>query len=145
MFFDVETTLMKVVHEWAGRAMVLRAGAHLVLNWRAFTTCFKRPLAIGIIGVGAVVLALTFLPVGPAGTTGDITRVAPGALSTGQIETLAELAGSDTGAVPAELGAAGIDATATDTPQSLSGGDRMAQMEIITMLFAGKTPPAPAD
>ena len=136
MFFHVETTLMKVIHEWAGWIMVAGAVAHLVLNWRAFTTYFKRPLATGIMGVSAVLLALTFLPIGPDQNTGNITRAAMGALSGGQIETLAELAGSDTGTALAQLGAAGIDAGPNDTPQSLSGGNRMVQMEIITTIFS---------
>ena len=136
MFFHVETMLMKVVHEWAGWIMVSGAFAHLVLNWRAFTTYFRRPLATGIMGVSAALLALTFLPVGPDQTSRDITRIAMGVLSGGQIETLAELAGSDTDTVLAELGAAGIDASADDTPQGLAGGNRMAQMQIITTIFS---------
>jgi len=136
MFFHAETTLMKVVHEWAGWLMLLGAGAHVVLNWRAFTTYFKRPAALGIMVVSAALLAFTFLPIGPAQNTGDLTRIAMGALSGGQIETLAELAGSDIDSVLAELGAAGFEADATDTPNRLSGGDRFAQMEILTTIFA---------
>lgn len=140
MFFHAETTLMKVLHEWAGWVMVFAAGAHLVLNWRAFTTYFKRPLAAGIMGAGAVVLGLTLLPIGSAQDTGDITQLAMGALSGGQIETLAKLAGADTETVLEQLGAAGIAAQATDTPRSLSAGDRMAQMEIITAIFSDGAP-----
>lgn len=135
MFFHAETTLMKVIHEWAGWAMVVGAGAHLLLNWRAFTTYFKRPLATGIMGVSAVLLALTFLPVGPTENSGDITRVALTALSGGQIETLAELAGQDTEVVLAQLGAAGVTAGAADTPASLAAGDRAAEMQIISTIF----------
>ena len=136
MFFHLETTLGKVIHEWAGWLLVIGVGAHLILNWRAFSTYFRRPLPATIMGVGALMLALTFLPVGPSQDSGDISRIAVSALSGGQIETLAALAGSDTATVLAELGAAGIEAQAADTPASLSGGDRMAQMQIITTIFA---------
>lgn len=136
MFFHAETTLMKVVHEWAGWAMVIGAVAHLALNWRAFTTYFKRPLATGIMGLSAVVLALTFLPVsGPEGG-GDFTRTAMRALSGGEIGTLAALSGTDTETVLAQLGAAGVEARATDTPASLSHGDRGAEMQILSTIFS---------
>ncbi len=136
MIFHVETILMKVIHEWAGWIMVAGAVAHVVLNWRAFTSYFKRPLATGIIGISAVLLALTVLPIGSDQNPSDITRVAMGALSGGQIATLAELAGSDTDTVLAQLGANGFDANPEDTPQSLAGGNRMAQLEIITTIFS---------
>jgi len=142
MFFHVETTLMKVIHEWAGWVMGAGAVAHLAVNWRAFITYFKRPLATGIMGVSAVLLALTFLPIGPEQSTGEITRTAMGALSGGQIETLAELAGSDTETVLAELGAAGFEVHSDDTPARRSGGDRMAQVVIITTIFT-RQPPIP--
>ena len=89
MFFHLNTTLMKGVHEWAGWALLLGVVAHVVLNWRAFSTYFKRPLAAGIMGLGAVVLAATFLPVSAPQGGGDFTRTAMMALSGGQIETLA--------------------------------------------------------
>jgi len=142
MFVHVETTMAKVIHEWAGWVMVAGAVAHLVLNWRAFTSYFKRPLATGIMAASAVLLALSFLPGGPAQSTGDITRTAIAALSGGQIGTLAEFAGSDTETALAELGAAGFEVHSDDTPARRSGGDRMAQVVIITTIFT-RQPPIP--
>lgn len=136
MFFHAETALMKVVHEWAGWLMVVGAAAHLALNWRAFTTYFRRPLASGIMGASALVLALTFLPLSGPDAGGDFTRTAMMALSGGEIGTLAELAGTDTDTVLAELGAAGIAARAQDTPRSLSSGDRETEMTILGTIFA---------
>ncbi|MCB1328761.1 MAG: DUF4405 domain-containing protein [Maritimibacter sp.] len=136
MFFHAETTLMKVVHEWAGWLLLVGAVAHVALNWRAFTLYFKRPLATGIMGVSAVMLALTFLPVsGPEGG-GDFTRTAMRALSGGEIGTLAALSGTDTDSVLAALGATGVAASATDTPAGLSHGDRGAEMQILATIFS---------
>ena len=110
--------------------------AHLILNWRAFTHLFQTPAGGDHHGrrrggAGA------HLPAGRAGA--DSRRHQPDRrerLSGGQIETLAALAGSDTATVLAELGAAGIAAQRSDTPTSLSGGDRAAEMEIISTIFA---------
>ena len=136
MFFHLNTTLMKGVHEWAGWALLIGVVAHVVLNWRAFSTYFKRPLAAGIMGLGAVVLAATFLPVSAPQGGGDFTRTAMMALSGGQIETLATLSGSDTQTVLARLGATGIAATPADTPATLANGDREAEMQILSTIFS---------
>jgi len=137
MFFHVNTTLGKVLHEYASWLMVIGVGVHLVLNWRAFLTYFKRPVPATIMGAGALLLAVTFLPIGPnTGSLGEIDRIAMGALMGGQIETLAELAGQEAEAVLARLSENGFDATAADTPRGLSAGDRMAQAKIVATVFA---------
>ncbi|MCB1357423.1 MAG: DUF4405 domain-containing protein [Maritimibacter sp.] len=136
MFFHAETTLMKVVHEWAGWLLLVGAVSHVALNWRAFTLYFKRPVAAGIMGAGAVILALTLVPVsGPEGG-GDFTRTAMRALSGGEIATLAALSGADTDSVLAQLGAAGFEARATDTPASLAKGDRGTEMRILSTILS---------
>ena len=137
MFFHINTTLGKVLHEYASWLMVIGVAVHLVLNWRPFTTYFKRPVAATVVGAGALLLALSFLPLGP-NTSGieEMDQIAMGAMMGGQIETLAILAGSDTEIVLAQLGAAGFEARASDTPAGLAAGDRMKQAEIVTTIFA---------
>lgn len=58
MFFHLETGLSKAAHEWLGWFLVAGVAAHLWLNGRAFTTYFKRPAAVAIMGAGALVLLL---------------------------------------------------------------------------------------
>jgi hypothetical protein len=71
MFFPLEAGLNKVVHAWLGWAFVVGFVTHRWPNWRAFTTCFKRPGALAITGVGAVLLLTSF---GPVGATGAAVR-----------------------------------------------------------------------
>lgn len=136
MFFHADSGLNKVAHEWVGLVMVAAVVAHLLLNWRAFTTYFKRPVAMTFMAVGALVLAASFaIDAGGAGGANGF-RAAMGAMSNARIETLAELAGKDTETVLARLGAAGIDASATETLSALAGGDHGVEETIMGQIFA---------
>ena len=53
LFFHTAPGLTRPAHEWIGWIMAFAVIFHLILNWRAFTTYFKRPLALGIMGVSA--------------------------------------------------------------------------------------------
>ncbi len=136
MFFHANTGLNKLVHEWVGLVMIAAVVAHLLMNWRAFTTYFKRPMAVTLMSVGAIVLAGSFFfggaeQGGPGGMNAVMMSV-----SKAPVETLAQLSGQETDVVLAQLGATGITASASDTPMSLAGGDRAAEMEIIAAIFS---------
>lgn len=112
MFFELDTATMKLIHEWAGLVLVAGGLAHLILNWRAFTTYFKRPLASGIMALGAVALGLTFVPnliPGVVEGAGLGPKVVMDAMGNARVETLAELSGKTTEQLLADLGAAGIE------------------------------------
>ncbi len=133
MFFRLETTLGKVVHEWAGWVMLIGVGAHLVLNWRPFTTYLKRPMAAGIMGVGAALLALTFLPIGPGGGNPMIAVLQ--AVEQADVRTVIALSGQELDAGLAALNEAGFAATGDQPMQALTGGHRGTQFEVINVLF----------
>ncbi|MBA83667.1 DUF4405 domain-containing protein [Thalassobius sp. S69A] len=62
MFFHADTQFNKLAHEWLGWLMIGAVALHVVLNWRAFMLYFKRPLAKGVMGVCALLLAASFIP-----------------------------------------------------------------------------------
>lgn len=137
LFFHWSPGLTRASHEWIGMLMVIAVVAHLALNWRAFTTYFKRPVGITLMALGAVAMAVTVFVSSPTREGGPSgIRAAMQAMESARIETLAELAGKDTVAVLTSLGAAGIDATAADTVTALSGGDRANGEQIIALVFA---------
>ncbi len=131
MFFHIELGLLDPIHEWAGWVLLVAAVAHVVLNWRAFTTYLKRPLAKAIMGGCAVLLVAAMLvPVS------DQQNKGPGAListmSSVSMDKLALVADKSLSELQADLGQAGYDGTAaTDTAQSLAGDNRGAQMTIL--------------
>ena len=133
MFFHLETALGKVIHEWAGWAMLVGVGAHMVLNWRPFTTYLKRPVAVGIMAVGAGLLSLTFLPIGPQG--GNPMMAVMQAMERADVETVIALSGQELDAGLAALKAAGYTATGDQPMQALTGGNRGTQFEVISLLF----------
>lgn len=135
MFFHLDSGLNTFIHEWAGWAMLLGVGAHLMLNWRAFTTYFKRPLAMGIMGVGAIALAASFVPVGDNGG-GNTMRMVMMSINSAEVETMIALSGHDTDTGFAVLSQAGYEAQAGQRMSALTGGDRAKQDAILAALFA---------
>jgi hypothetical protein len=137
MFFHLETDLMKGLHEWAGWAMVAGGAAHLWLNWRAFTTYFKRPVAGAIMGLGAMLLAMSLLPIGGAAGPGAAIEAMIGTVEDAPVTMLAELTGQEVGAVIAGLEAAGLTGVAPQsTVAGLSGGDRGVEFAALAAVFA---------
>lgn len=137
MFFHLDTATMKTIHEWAGLVMVAGGLAHLLLNWRAFTTYFKRPLASGIMALGAIVLGLTFVPnilPGVVEGAGLGPKVVMDAMGNARIETLAELGGKSIEQLLADLSAAGIEGIdAAKTVKANAAGDGEKLREILSI------------
>lgn len=139
LFFHLEPPLSKGLHEWAGLAMVAGGAAHLWLNRRAFTAYFRRPLARAIMGAGAVVLGLTFLPIGPAAEAqGPGALIA--ALQPATVTELAAIAHKTPEATLADIAAAGFAAAGPQaTVAEIAGGGRGGMQ----LLIAALAPAAP--
>lgn len=139
MFFHLDTGLNKVVHEWLSWAFLAAVGAHLALNWRPFSTYFRRPLARAIMAGGAAALALSFLV--PAGGAGDLPmRQIVGSLTHAPISALATLTGQDQAQLLASLADGHPGARADQSLVDLSGGDSGAALGLLAQVYA--TPPA---
>ncbi|MGD9918790.1 MAG: DUF4405 domain-containing protein [Paenirhodobacter sp.] len=143
MFFHLDTATMKTIHEWAGLVMVAGAIAHVILNWRAFSLYFKRPLAAGIMALGAVVLAVTFVPnviPGVVEGAGLGPKVVMDSMGNARIETLSELSGKPVDQLMSEFEAAGL--TGIDpakTVKANAGGDGGKLREILAVALVPKS------
>lgn len=133
MFFHIETGLNGFVHEWAGWLLLIGVGAHLLMNWRAFKTYFKRPLAKGIMGMGALVLAVSFLPVEDEG--GNPMKLVREAIQIAPIEQVIALSGQDVETGLAALDAAGIIVLPGQSLGIVTAGDRAKEMQAVKILF----------
>lgn len=132
MFFHLDSGLNKLVHEWAGWAIVAGVAAHVVLNWRAFGIYFRRPFARLLMAGSAVVLALSFYPASGGGSpVGAMMQ----ALGKSDVQTVIALSGQPLETGLARLQAAGMQASADTEIAALTGGDRSRQMEVIQALF----------
>ncbi len=135
MFFHASTGLNKVVHEWVGLVMVVAVILHVVLNWRAMTGYFKRPVALTVVGASVLILALSFVSVG--GEEGGRMRpdmVAVELVTTAPIETLAVLLNQDAGTLMASLSNQGYSPVAGQSLSDLAGGDMRAAASLLSGL-----------
>ena len=139
MFFHAETGLMKALHEWAGWILLVGAGAHLWLNRRAFSAYFRRPVAVGIMAAGAVLLGLSLLPVAPEGGPGVAVEAVLAAVERAPVRALADLTGQEVASVVAALEGAGLSGAEPDsTVSDLAGGDRGLEFAALAAVFAAK-------
>ena len=135
MFFHLETGLGKAAHEWLGWVLVFGVAAHLWLNRRAFATYFKRPLAVSIMGAGALVLAASLLV--PTGESGSVpVRQVLGSLTQVPISTLAIIAGKDETAVLTLLSADHPGIAASQTLAELSADNPEAAVGLLARVYA---------
>lgn len=137
MFFHLDTGLNKAAHEWLSWAMVIGVGLHLMVNVRAFKTHLKKPRAQAVIGAFALVLAVSFLPLGGAGGGSPVAAVM-GGLGRAPVEQVIALTGEEAGAGLARLKAAGIEAEPGQSIGALAGGDRGRQADILKVIFAAE-------
>lgn len=134
MFFHLNTMLGKVIHEWAGWLMLVGVGAHVVLNWRALTTYFKRPMAQWIMGVGAALTLATILPIGGAGEPPVRSMVM--AVTLADEATLMALSGHNLQEGRTLLSAAGVDLQPGQSLADATDGDFGLQSAAMSALFA---------
>lgn len=134
MFFHLETSLGKLAHEWLGWVLVLAVGSHLWLNWRAFSTYFRRPVAVAIMATAAAVLALSLvIPVG--GRASVPVRQVLASLTQVPISTLASLAGKEDAVLVAALAADHPGVRADQSLSDLAGGDTAAAIGMLAAIY----------
>ena len=76
IFFHLNIGLVRPAHEWLSWFMILGVGMHLLLNWRAFTNYFKKPIPLALIGLFTVLTIASLLPLGSSNEGGSNPRVA---------------------------------------------------------------------
>jgi hypothetical protein len=142
IFFHWDTGLVKLAHEWLSWIMVLAVLPHVLLNMLPFKRYFTQKTGLWIVGVSAVVLALSFLSLGGNSPAKDPGFAPPiRALAKAPISVLAQVAGTSTDDVKARLQAAGY--TVTSDQQSvadLAGGELRAQIGAITKVMVPRKP-----
>lgn len=133
LFFHLDIGLNKLLHEWVGLLMIFGVGAHLVLNWRPFSTYFKRQSAVVIMASGAAVLMLSFIPMQSGGN--PMSSVFQ-SLQAAPIEQVIALSGKGAEDGLAALQAEGVLVEPGQSIMAATGGGRDATMQVIKVLFA---------
>ena len=135
MFFHLDSGLNKTAHEWLSWAMVIGVSLHVLLNLPAFKRYFTQTTGKVVIGLFTALLVLSFIP---AGGTGGEPGFAPPmrALAKAPITVLAQVAGTSTDDLKAQLQAQGL--TVTSDQQSVAdlvGPDLRKQIGTISKVL----------
>ncbi|TCM80982.1 uncharacterized protein DUF4405 [Rhodovulum steppense] len=137
LFFHANTGLNKLAHEWVGLAFVAIVALHVAVNWRPFVAHLKRPTGRAATALFAVLLALTFLPLGGGQGQGgrpDFALLAR--VTAAPLDTLAVVLDESPEALAERLRDAGhAGADYDSTIAALAGDDRHAQMELIRVIL----------
>jgi hypothetical protein len=135
MFFHRDAGFNRLAHEWTGLVLVAAVVVHVFANWISFQRYFFGKLAgRGLIALGVVVLAISFIPLGGQGVSPP--GLAMRAIVKAPIGSVATLAGRPTEAVLADLAAAGLTLPGPDaTLDSVVKGDRELQGRAMRALF----------
>lgn len=138
MFFHLNTPLNKAAHEWLGWFLLVGVGAHLWLNWRAFSTYFKRRGALAIMGVFAAVLLVSFAPISGGKAELPIRQMVE-SMTQAPLASVAVVAGKTPDAVLAALVATYPQANAEQSISDLTGGDMEQSSALLAQVFAAQT------
>lgn len=135
MFFHVDTGLNKVAHEWLGWALVAGVLLHAFVNFGGFKRHFGTKQGKALIGLFALLLVLSFAPVG--GEKGGPPRLAPArALANASIATLAEVARVTPEQMLERVKAEGLQpVSAQQSLGELVGNDMHRQVEVLARLL----------
>ncbi|WP_157979318.1 DUF4405 domain-containing protein [Rhodoferax ferrireducens] len=136
LFFHLDSGLNKTAHEWLGWAMVAGVLLHVLLNVNAFKRHLANKTGRWVMGVCAVALGLSFVPLG--GAAGKPPFVAPvQALADAPLSIVAQVAGLTTAQTRERLSTAGVPSQSdTQTLKDLVGPDLGAQMRVMGKVFA---------
>lgn len=131
MFFELDSGLNKEAHEWLSWALLGGVMLHVVSNFTAFKRHLTGRRGQALVGVFAVVLALSFIPLEEE--EGEKPFMAPvRALAGTPITTLAQVANTTPDEVMQRLQKAGLKPTAaTQSVSDLAGKDPGDQMRAL--------------
>ncbi|MEZ5662125.1 MAG: DUF4405 domain-containing protein [Burkholderiaceae bacterium] len=137
MFFHLDTGLNKTAHEWLSWAMVAGVTMHVLLNLPAFKRYFSQKTGRWVMGSLALVLALSFFPMGGSGASEPGFAPPVRALAQAPITALASVAGSTPQQVMEQLAAAGYAATSEQqSVADLVGDDLRKQIGVLTAVVS---------
>lgn len=135
MFFHLDTGLNKLAHEWLSWAMLVAVGLHALLNLPAFKRYFGQKTALVVMGLFALLLALSFAPM--PGSKKPPSWGAPlQALARAPLPVLAQVLGQSPQALEAQLEKSGLTVDhEQQSLQDLVGPDLKSQVRVLNQLL----------
>ena len=136
MFFHLDSGLNKLAHEWLGLVLIAGVILHVTANFPGFKSHLATLRGRLLIGVFAVVLLASFVPLGNKGDGPPFMRPMR-ALSQAPLTALAQVAKITPEELRARLSKAGLHPASDDqSVSSLVGPDQKKQMRVLGIVFA---------
>lgn len=138
MFFRLDSSLQKTVHEWAGWVAVTAAVLHVTANWLGFKRYFKPGAGAAIIAVCALVIGASFVPLGGSGGEGmSPPSIAMKAISQAPLKSVAPLFGKSSEQALQALAAQGVALPNEDASIASVTGPNRERMGRALRVLAG--------
>ena len=137
MFFHIDSGLNETAHQWLSWVLLGGVALHAAVNWAGVRRHLAGWKGRATVGMFAVVLALSFLPLGGQGEPPFLPPVR--ALASAPLNVLAQVAKVTPVQMRERLQAQGLAPTGdNDTVRGLVGEDTRAQMRVLSkVLVAG--------
>jgi hypothetical protein len=151
LFFEADTSLGKLAHQWLGWLLLAAAAGHVWTNRAAFRAHLASARGRSIIGAFALVVIATVVPWPGGGGGGGGRRRGGGGTGSGDgggllaaeyalthapLEAVAPLAGQDVDALVARLRAAGFEGAATGSTIHDFASGRGERDRALAVVFA---------
>ena len=135
LFFRLNIGLVKVSHEWFSWFLVIGGLFHVVGSWRSFVQYFSKPAGKIIMGVFALLIVLSFIPMG-----NNRKGIPPAKISKMLLQspfaTVAAAAGHQPEELMATLKTKGISIESKDeTAQEIAVKNNKQGAEVLDLIF----------
>lgn len=126
MFFHLDSSLQKTVHEWAGWVVVAAAVLHVTANWLGFKRYFKPGSGAAVMALCALVIGASFVPLSSSGGEPQSPpAIAMRAISQAPLKSVAPLFGKTSEQALQALASAGVNLPGEEASiGSVTGPDR---------------------
>jgi hypothetical protein len=142
MFFHLDTGLNKTAHEWLGWLLLAAVIAHAAVNWLAFKRHLTHTRGRVVVGVSALVLALTFITLPGAGSSEPPFAGPIKALAAAPVSALAAVAGVSPAQMVERLAGAGVQvASAQQSLAEAVGPDLRRQLGVLRKVLPAAAQP----
>jgi hypothetical protein len=139
IFFHVNSSLVKVAHEWGSWLLVVGGLFHVVGSWQSFVGYLSKPAARAILVVFALLIIIFFLPLS-VHTERQGRKLLPAVLSRALPETsfaaVAGIAQHHPDELMKELGSKGIIIKdKEETIRDIARNNKKGDVEILNIIF----------
>ena len=135
MFFHLDSGLNETAHQWLSWVLIAGVAMHAAVNWAGVKRHLAGWRARAALGVFAVLLAASFLPLGGKGEPPFVPPLR--ALADAPLPVLAQVAQTSPDELRARLQRAGVTVRSdADTVHALVGDDTRAQIRVLGQVLA---------